>query len=511
MEGHSRTANTYRNLFWGTSARIIGMVCPFIFRAVIIRRLGAEYIGLGGLFKSILHVLNMSELGFGSAITFMMYKPVAENNLSEIRKLLNAMRKIYKVVGFTVLFSGCMVYPVLNILVKNNTGVKINIYLLYSMYLFNVVYSYLAYSYRSTLFWAYQRYDILSKISLVIEILKYSSQAVVLFTTNNYYLYILVLPFTQVLHNFLYYFVSKRMFPDIYCEGQISSGQKKMIRDKVVPLLGHRIGGTVIISIDDIIISSVLGISVLAQYDNYYYILSAITAMLGIFRSSVVASLGNKLVSSSKDSLFIAYKKVYFLWIMTVGWCACFLIGLYQPFIKMWVGEKYVYSDKYMIWICIYFFTWQFRYIGITMKEAAGLWEPDRWKPIIGMSLNLVFSFILVKVTGSILGVLWPTIVIMLFVYFPWETNVLFTRLFATGLKEYLILTMKCCGSVVVAVTLIYLFTFRIPMNGIHFFALRFLLCVIIPLAVFTVVHGRTEQYQSAVNDIKTIIRKIRG
>lgn len=511
MVEQSRTRNTYRNLFWGTASKVLAMICPFIFRAVIIREIGSQYVGLNGLFSSILHVLNMTELGFGSAITFMMYKPVAENNIPEIRRLLNTIRRINKIVGLVILALGSMVYPLMDVLVKNDTGADVNIYVLYTMYLFSTVFSYLAFAYWSSVFVAYQRSDILAKLALVTEVLKYSLQAVVLYVTRNYYLYILTAVLTGMWSNVMHYYLARRVFPSIYPEGEISPDQKKEIMGKVTPLLVHRIGGMVIVSIDSLIISSFLGLSALTYYDNYRVLSASVTSLLSILRSSVIASLGNKLYTSSRESMFITYKKVFFLWVMLVGWCTCFFLGLYQPFIRVWVGEKYLYPDSVMLWICIYFFVWQFRFIGITMKEAAGLWEPDRWKPVIGMTFNFVFSILLVKITGSVLGVLWPTMVVMLFIYYPWETYVLFTRVFDRGCREYVFLTLKCVGSVAIAAVLLYLATFRIPLRGINFFCLRFVLCVIIPFTVFTVIHGRSEQYQSTVNDVKRMIRKLKG
>lgn len=509
MNQTTRTQNTLRNSFWGIASKILGMICPFFFRAIIIRKLGAEYVGLNGLFKSILSVLNMTELGFGSAIIYMMYKPIAENNLAEVRSLLNAIRKIYRYVGITILVAGCCVYPVLDKLVKNDTGADVNLYILYSMYLVNAVASYLASAYRSTLFTAYQRNDVISKIFLVTEIITYSLQAIILYTTKNYYYYLLVFALSVIPQNIMYYLFSRKMYPDIYCEGHISAKQRKEIKAKVMPLLGHRIGGTVIVSIDDLVISAFLGISVLTQYDNYYFIFYSITTLLGVLRGSVIASLGNKIYSSSNDALYQTYKKVHFIWVMIVGWCTCFLIGLYQPFIRMWVGAQYVYCDSIMLWICAYFFTWQFRFIGVTMKEAAGLWEPDRWKPIIGMVLNFVFSVLIVKITGSVLGVLIPTMVIMLFVYFPWETHVLFKYVFKRSSKEYLRLSAKYCISVLASAAVIYAATSRVPDAGIGYFLLRFSLCVLIPSAVFTAFHIKSEQYQSALLDVKHILKRI--
>ena len=96
--GESRTKNAVRNIIWGVIERIAALLIPFICRTVFIKILGAEYLGLGSLFTSILSVLSISELGFGTAIVFSMYKPIAEEDNDTICALLNAYRKIYKIV-----------------------------------------------------------------------------------------------------------------------------------------------------------------------------------------------------------------------------------------------------------------------------------------------------------------------------------------------------------------------------------------------------------------------------
>ena len=54
-----------------------------------------EYVGLKGLFSSVLDLLNLFELGVGSAIVFSMYKPVAEDDLESVGALLALYKKLY--------------------------------------------------------------------------------------------------------------------------------------------------------------------------------------------------------------------------------------------------------------------------------------------------------------------------------------------------------------------------------------------------------------------------------
>ena len=93
---NSRTKNATRNIFSGLVNKIIMLLFPFIIRTIMIKKLGTEFLGLNSLFSSILQVLNLAELGFGSAVVFSMYKPIAEGDKKTICALLNLYKKIYK-------------------------------------------------------------------------------------------------------------------------------------------------------------------------------------------------------------------------------------------------------------------------------------------------------------------------------------------------------------------------------------------------------------------------------
>ena len=72
----------------GVISKIVNILFPFLVRAVFIRTLGAEYLGVNSLFTSVLSVLSLTELGFGSAVVFSMYRAIAEDNHQMINELL---------------------------------------------------------------------------------------------------------------------------------------------------------------------------------------------------------------------------------------------------------------------------------------------------------------------------------------------------------------------------------------------------------------------------------------
>ena len=77
----SRLTNTIRNAAVGFGAQLIIILLNFINRTFFIQFLGAEYLGLSGLFSNILSMLSLAELGIGVAISFSLYKPLQEQNI----------------------------------------------------------------------------------------------------------------------------------------------------------------------------------------------------------------------------------------------------------------------------------------------------------------------------------------------------------------------------------------------------------------------------------------------
>ena len=77
----SRIENTLKNMFSGLIAQIIVLVMNFINRTIFIKFLGVEYLGLSGLFSNILSMLSLAELGVGVAISFSLYKPLAQKDI----------------------------------------------------------------------------------------------------------------------------------------------------------------------------------------------------------------------------------------------------------------------------------------------------------------------------------------------------------------------------------------------------------------------------------------------
>ena len=113
-----RTKNAARNIVFDGLFKMVNMIVPFVMRSVMLNFLGVQYLGLNGLFRSILSFLNLAELGVGSAMVFSMYKPIADDNTDEICALMKLYRTFYRAIGLFIAAVGLALVPFLRTLIK---------------------------------------------------------------------------------------------------------------------------------------------------------------------------------------------------------------------------------------------------------------------------------------------------------------------------------------------------------------------------------------------------------
>lgn len=149
-------------------------------RTALIYLMGVQYLGLNSLFTSILQVLNLAELGVGSAMIYSMYKPIAEDNNAAICALMKLYRTYYRVIGLIIAVVGCALTPFIPKLISGDVPEEVNIYVLYLLNLGATVLSYWLYAYKNSILQAYQRMDVVSKVALVTSTIQYVFQLLVL-------------------------------------------------------------------------------------------------------------------------------------------------------------------------------------------------------------------------------------------------------------------------------------------------------------------------------------------
>lgn len=502
----SRTKNAARNIVFGALNKFVSLVLPFVTRTLILYLLGASFLGIGTLFTSILSFLSLTELGLGSAIVYSMYKPIAEKDTDKICALLNFYKKMYRLIGIVVLLIGLAIVPFVPHLMKGDAPVGINVYVLYCIYLLNSVLSYFFFGYKQSLLTAHQRSDITSNIHTVINLSMQFSQILLLYLTRNFYVYAIVPIAGTMLTNISIAIVTAKKYPQ-YCDrGDVDVSIKKEIGKKISGLFGTKLNSIVVHSADVMVISSFLGLSLTAKYGNYYYIMNAVCGFVAIFYASLTAGIGNKIVTDSIDENYKLFKSLSFVNAWIIGWASVAFLCLYEPFMKLWVGEEMQLGIWFVVLLVAYFFVYEIQRTMFTFKDAVGLWHKDKLRPYVSMIVNVVSNLVLVQFIG-IYGIVISTVIAFL-ISLPWVNNILFKNLFTTVKQsENLLRILWYFFVTVIACVSTYAVCSLFGDSFLDLFA-RIGVCVVLPNLIFLAFYHRQKEFVYFVKRIKRIVRK---
>lgn len=494
-----RTKNAARNVLFGGILKLYQILLPFLMRTAMLYWLGVEYLGLSSLFTSILSVLSLAELGVGSAMVYSMYRPIAEDDTATICALLRLYRLYYRVIGLVVAAVGLVLLPFVPKLIQGDVPADLNVFVLYLLSLAATVLSYWLFAYKSSLLNAHQRVDMISKISLVTSTLMYAAQLAVLFFLHSYYGYLIISLLTGVLNNLLTAWAAGRMYPNYHPVGRLDREIRASINRRIRDLFTAKIGSVVVYSADTIVVSAFLGLAMLAVYQNYYFIVSAVMGIFGILFNACTAGIGNSIVVESGEKNYHDLRSFTFLVAWLGGFCTCCLLCLYQPFMKIWVGEELMLGFGAVVCFCIYFFVQEVNTLLNMYKDAAGMWHEDRFRPLITALANLTMNLLLVQVWG-IYGVLLSTVISTLCVGMPWLLHNLFSVLFdRRHLRSYLRLLLRSAVMAGIGCAVTLGICTLIPLEGWWALVVRGLVCCLVPNLWFLLVFRSTAEFESMV------------
>lgn len=503
-----RTKNASRNIVFGLLQRVYQLIVPFAMRTAMIYWLGVEYLGLDGLFTSILSVLNLAELGVGSAMVYSMYKPVAEDNKPAICALMKLYKIYYRIIGLIVLIGGLVLCPFIPKLISEDLPTGMNVYILFLLNLGATVLSYWLFAYKNSLLQAYQRTDISSKIMMAVNTVRYIVQFVVLFFLHNYYIYLIITLASQAAINISTAVVVDKMYPNHEPKGNIPDGEKKVINQRIRDLFTSKVGSVIVNSVDTIVVSAFLGLTVLAIYQNYYYIISALLSVVNILIFSCMSGVGNSILTETKEKNFNDLKTFTLIVSGIACFCTACLINIFQPFMILWVkNENLMFGYPAVICFSAYFFIVQINTLLNMYKDAAGIWHEDRFRPLVTALVNLGLNLIMVQFWG-IYGILLSTVLSMLFVGMPWLIVNLFTTIFERKMfRGYFKLLVRYVLATIIVVVVSFCICRFLNFSGIAVVICDAIICGIITLIVFTLLFRRREEFERAIVILNNITR----
>ncbi|MBQ3339940.1 MAG: hypothetical protein IJG82_10185 [Atopobiaceae bacterium] len=502
----SRVQNARRNLFFGMVNRMVAMLMPFLSRTALIYVLGMEYAGLSTLFTNILQVLNLADLGIGTAIVYALSEPVANDDVPTIRALMNYYRRVYRAIGCVIAVLGLLVLPFLPRLIKGEPPQDVNLTILYLVYLANTVISYWLFAYKQALPTAMQRVDVVSNVNTITNILLNLAQVVLVILFKNYYAFLVVIPLCTVLNNLLMSWHVDRTYPGYKPVGVISEELRASIRKRVAGLTIQRVCATTRNALDSVFLSAFIGLTITGIYNNYLLIMGAVTSVLGVVSTAILPTVGNSIVTDTTEKNYNDMRLMNFVYMMVSAWCASCLLCLYQPFMRIWMGEQNMLGMAVVVLLVLYFYGLKMGDIISLYASGSGLWWEMRWRSIAESVGNVVLNFIFVQIWG-VAGIVGATLVSLLIFNFGLATSIIFKYYFKNGkLGEYFLDQLHYFLVAVAACFIAYAVCSRMPEAGILWFLARAIACGAVTAAALLVATYPTAMFRTALAWVRGIV-----
>ncbi|MGO4543318.1 lipopolysaccharide biosynthesis protein [Paenibacillus sp. 2TAB23] len=488
-----RVKSSLLNISAGLGSQLVITILSFVSRTVFINSLGIEYLGVNGLFTSILAMLSLAEAGIGSSIIYNLYKPVAENNRPKILALMDLYKKAYLVIAGLVMLLGLGVMPFLDLIIKETSVANISI--IYLLFLVNTAAPYL-FVYKHSFLNVNQKNYIVTSIFSVSSIVSTGLKIAILFYTENYILYLIVESFFSIITSAFVVFLVNKMYPFLKekVKAKLDPETKANFIKNMKAIILQNVGNYFIFGVDSILISTFVSITAVGLYSNYKMLIDICRTLLNQVFSNMYHSLGNLIAKESSDAVYRIFKITYLLnfWLYSL-----LSIGLYllvEPLITLWLGQEFAMTNAILLVLVVMFYERGMRNSLSAVKSTAGIFHEDRFAPIIQAVINLAVSLILVHYLG-ILGVFIGSIVSAIAVPFWYTPLLVYRNVFRQPIwqyyKSYLLYTLL---GITVCILVGFINSF-LPSSTFLWLAMKGLVCVVIVNLIYVIVFYQTEQF----------------
>ena len=511
---NSRLKNSALNFASGFLGRVLTILLNFVVRTIFIYCLNEAYLSVNGLYSNILTVLSLAELGFGSAMVYRMYAPVAVKDYQKTAALLCFYKKIYAIIGVVIFDLGLCIIPFLDYIIKDKPDVS-GLTLYYILFLINTTISYWFASYKASVLYADQKEYIRTNVQNTMAIVQSALQIILLLLFRKYLLYLLIQLVGNIFLNlYVAHLVDKR-YPEIqtYQGASLSAEERVQIRKDTEALVLSRFGHVALNGTDNIIISAVVGVLWVGRLSNYTLICDSVTSVLCQITAAITGSLGNFFATEDKHAGYALFKKVEFLNFWLYGFSFIALVTLLDPFVQIWAGGRFVLGLPISIAIAINFFVAGYMNTLWVFRSTLGLFKQGKFRPILVAILNIVLSIVLGRLWG-VFGVLFATFLSRAAISLWYDPLILHRYGFEVSCKPFFARYFR--RVLLLTAVLIAMLTIRHVVLSSATTVLRFavmtMVTAIVPNAIFWLAYRRCEEYayfRSIVKD--RVIAPVRG
>ncbi len=415
----------------------------FFTRKVFLDQLGADFIGLTGTLGSLLGFLNLAELGVGSAIAYVLYRPIHDGDRDKINEVVSVLGYLYQKIGLLILGAGVAMSCFLPLIFPDTEFSWGIIYLGFYAYLTSSMLGYFV-NYRMSLLSADQRNYEVTGLFQIANSTKTLIQMFLALKFRSFALFLALEILFGLINSAMLNYRIRRVYP--WLQPELSQGRELFKKYPEVwryikQLFTHKIGGFVQFQLIPILIYPFASLATVAMYGNYTILTARIQGLVSNVLDSTGAGVGNLISSGDKKRIYSVYRELMAVRVLVAGVLTGSLFRLTSEFIGVWLGDKYILSSVALLLICISLFLSVSRGTNDQFLFGYGLFY-DVWAPLVESVILLGVSLLGGYIWGFE-GVLLGPIASLLVIVHLWKPYFLFSKGFELSVVNYFTLVAK--------------------------------------------------------------------
>ncbi len=503
-----RLKNIFRNSFFGLMSQIVLILIGFFSQRVMNLIMGEELVGMNSVISNIIAILSVSELGIASAIVFHLYRALADKDEEKIASLMNLYRRAYYIFASVITLLGLLILPFVHLFLKENTFSLSYIRLIYLLWLVRTSLSYLL-SYKRSILIADQKEYIVSIVTLLINILNYGSIIVILLLWQNYQLALLLNIFVETALNLWIIQYVNRQYPFLkkHRKKPLEKTMVRTIFGDIKNIFISRLSSKLLVSTDNLIISSFISVGVVGRYANYSLITQSVSNLMISLSNAVQPSVGNMFTEENQEKNYQVLRQITFVFFLLAAFCSASLMSLSTRFVTdIWLTKNYRLDTEVVIFCVVNCYCFILSLPTAMMMTVSGMFDKERNISVFYALANLVISLALVKpfgVTGVLLGTFASYLVQIISRIRIFFRNYLHksSRQYVLDMLEYGFLAVLEAAGTYAAVAFVY------QDGGFVRFFLSMIVCAVLPNAVNLLLFWKSWRMQSIFGMVRSILR----
>ena len=405
----SRTQRTIQNSKVSLILFVIQIFIGFYSRKIFLEYLGDEVIGLNTTLGNILSFLNLAELGIGIAMATSLYKPILDKDKKSIAEIITVQGILYKRIAILLCLLSIPILILLPLFFPSTSCGIFYTYIAYIVFLSGSIFSYL-WNYKQVLIQADQKnFKLMPWIHGVRYTKIFSQIILLLYTPLGIWGWIGLEMIGNVATTIVINHVISKEYPWFHKSPEPTKflmNKYKSLMTKTKQLFVHKIGSFVLEQTAPLIIYAFVSLSMVTYYGNYMMLIGYTVTLMNVIFEGMGASIGNLVAEGNKRHTLEVFWELFTsrIWIAGV---VCFGLFLFiDPFISIWIGNKYILSETTLLLMIIGMFIRITRSVVDSFKNAYQLFA-DVWSPIAEATINLGCSVLfgyLWGLNGILLG-----------------------------------------------------------------------------------------------------------